>query len=133
MHLLEPQPCRPIFGHKVDIRSPGSQPTKINPYAIPALGEVGADFKSLFSKTVDDLPPDFVDQLDYVITLCAEEVCAIVISKAKRHRCLLPDPAGKDGTDDEQLAHFRNTRNEIHKRLETFPKKLSHVNTDSGS
>lgn len=117
--------AKQVFGNKADIRSAGSQPTKVNPFAIRALNEVGAEFRSLYSKTVDDLPRDFVDQLDYVITLCAEEVCPIIISKAKKLHWPLPDPAGKDGSDDEQMARFRKTRDEIRKRLEAFSKDFS--------
>ena len=117
--------AKQIFGGGADIRSAGSQPTKVNPFAILALNEVGAEFKSLYSKTVDDLPREFVDQLDYVITLCAEEVCPVIISKAKKLHWALPDPAGKDGTDDEQLNRFRTTRDEVRKRLEEFSKDLS--------
>ena len=117
--------AKQIFGSKADIRSAGSQPTKVNPFAIRALNEAGADFRSLYSKTVDDLPREFVDKLDYVITLCAEEVCPIIISKAKKLHWPLPDPAGKDGSDEEQIARFRNTRDEIRKRLEAFSKDFS--------
>ena len=117
--------AKQIFGSKADIRSAGSQPTKVNPFAIRALNEAGAEFRSLYSKTVDDLPREFVDKLDYVITLCAEEVCPIIISKAKKLHWPLPDPAGKDGSDEEQIARFRNTRDEIRKRLEAFSKDFS--------
>ena len=117
--------AKQIFGSKADIRSAGSQPTKVNPFAIRALNEAGAEFRSLYSKTVDDLPREFVDKLDYVITLCADEVCPIIISKAKKLHWPLPDPAGKDGSDEEQIARFRNTRDEIRKRLEAFSKDFS--------
>lgn len=116
--------ARQIFGNKADIRSAGSQPTKVNPFAIRALDEVGAEFRSLHSKTVDDLPRDFVDQLDYVITLCAEEVCPVIIAQAKKIHWPLPDPAGKGGSDEEQLNRFRATRDEIRKRLEVFAQDL---------
>ena len=71
--------AKQIFGSEAVIRSAGSQPTKVNPFAIRALNEAGAEFRSLYCKTVDDLPREFVDKLDYVITLCAEEVCPIII------------------------------------------------------
>lgn len=93
--------------------------------AIRALDEVGAEIRSLYSKTVEDLPSDFIDQLDYVITLCAEEVCPVIISKAKKLHWPLPDPAGKDGNDDEQLSRFSATRDEIRKRLEALSNDLS--------
>jgi arsenate reductase (thioredoxin) len=114
--------AKQVFGDRADIKSAGSQPTKVNPFAARALTEVGADTKSLYSKMVADLPSDFVEHLDYVITLCAEEVCPIIISKAKKLHWPLPDPAGKDGADDEQMARFRSTRDEIRKRLEAFAK-----------
>ena len=117
--------AKQIFSGKAEIRSAGSQPTKVNPFAIRALNEVGAEFRSLYSKTVDDLPPEFVDQLDYVITLCAEEVCPVINSKAKKLHWPLPDPAGKDSTDEEQLSRCRATREEIRKRLEAFSMDLS--------
>jgi arsenate reductase len=116
--------AKQIFGGNADIRSAGSQPTKVNPFAIRTLNEVGAEIRSLYSKTVDNLPREFVDQLDYVIILCAEEVCPVIISEAKKLHWPLPDPAGKDGTDDEHLSRFRATRDEIRKRLEAFSKDL---------
>ena len=117
--------AKQIFGDTADIRSAGSKPTKVNPFAIRVLDEDGADFRSLYSKTVDDLPRDFVDHLNYVITLCAEEVCPVITSKAKKLRWPLLDPAGHDGSDFEQMARFRNTRDEIRERLEAFSKEIS--------
>jgi len=112
--------AKQLFGSKAEIRSAGSQPSKVNPYAIRALGEIGAEFRSLYSKAVDDLPSEFVAGLDYVITLCAEEVCPVIISRAKKLHWPLPDPAGLPGSDDEQLQRFRTTRDEIRRRLEIF-------------
>lgn len=119
--------AKQIFGEKADIRSAGSKPTKVNPYAIQVLHEIGADFRSLYSKTVADLPGEFVDSLDYVVTLCAEEVCPVVIATAKRLHWPLNDPAGKDGTDDEQLARFRTTRDAIQLKLTAFADSLERV------
>ena len=116
--------AKQIFGNNADIRSAGSQPTQVNPFAERALNEVDAEVRSLFSKTVDDLPREFVDQLDYVITLCEEEVCPVVISRAKKLHWPLPDPAGKGGSDEEQMTRFRVARDEIRRRLEAFSKAL---------
>jgi len=116
--------AKQVLGGKAEIFSAGSRPTKLNPFAVRAIGEVGADFRSLWSKSVDDLPKEFVRDLDYVITLCAEEVCPVIISKAKKLHWPLPDPAGHEGSDDEQMTRFRNTRDEIRKRLEIFSKEV---------
>ncbi len=112
--------ARQIFEDEAEIRSAGSQPSKVNPYAVRALSEVGADVRSLYSKSVDDLPFEFVTSLDYVITLCAEEVCPVVISTARRIHWPLPDPAGKNGTEDEQMGRFRETRDIIKLKLVEF-------------
>lgn len=116
--------AKQVFGDKAEIFSAGSHPTKLNPFAVRALDEIGADFKSLWSKSVNDLPKEFVRNLDYVITLCAEEVCPAVISKAKKLHWPLPDPAGHAGNDDDQMARFRYTRDEIRHRLEIFFKEV---------
>ncbi len=116
--------AKQVFGNKAEIHSAGSSPTKVNPFAIRAIGEIGADFSSLWSKSVIDLPKEFVSDLDYVITLCAEEVCPVIISKAKKLHWPLPDPAGHEGSDDEQMVRFRSTRDEIRKRLDNFSKEV---------
>ncbi|MBL8019100.1 MAG: arsenate reductase ArsC [Leptospirales bacterium] len=113
-----------LFAGKAEIASAGSNPSKVNPFAIRALNELGIDITKHTSKSVNDLPPEFVAELDYVITLCAEEVCPVIISKAKKLHWPLPDPAGKGGSDEEQLERFRLTRDEIKKRLEGFGKEV---------
>ena len=116
--------AKQIFTDRFDIRSAGSVPTKVNPFAARALSEVGADYTSLFSKAVTDLPDEFVNTLDYIITLCAEEVCPIIFSKAKKLHWPLPDPAGKDGDDEIQMIRFRNTREDIRKLLVDFSQEI---------
>ena len=115
-----------LFGNKAQIMSAGSQPARVNPFAAEALREVGFDSSSLYSKAVADLPKDFVDSLDYVITLCAEEVCPVILSEARKLHWPLPDPAGRSGTDDEQMETFRATRDEIRRRLVEFESEAVH-------
>lgn len=112
--------ARNLFGDRAEIQSAGSKPSKINPFAVQALREIGIDASKQYSKSVDDLPQDLIASLDYVITLCAEEVCPVILSKATKLHWPLPDPAGKGGSDEEQLNRFRATRDEIRKRLEQW-------------
>ncbi len=112
--------ARQLFLPTVEIASAGSNPSKVNPYAVQALQEIGADTSRLSSKRVDDLPAEFVKGLDVVITLCAEEVCPVIISKAEKLHWPLPDPAGQLGDDATQLARFRETLGLIRPRLEQF-------------
>lgn len=117
--------ARHLFRDRAVVQSAGSQPSKVNPFAARALKELGIDVSKHYSKSVDDMSPDFLDAMDYVITLCAEEVCPILDSKAKKLHWPLPDPAGKGGTDTEQLERFRATRDEITKRLEIFGREMN--------
>lgn len=109
--------ARRILGPDVEVRSAGSRPSAVNPFAVRALQEIGIDISHHESKSVESLDPGFLARLDFVITLCAEEVCPSMVSKAKRLHWALPDPAGQGGTDDEKLERFRRTRDEIRRRL----------------
>lgn len=108
-----------------EIRSAGSVPKQVNPWAIEVLKEVGVDISAHQSKSVEDLSPTFTKNLDYVITLCAEEVCPILPSKtAKKLHWPFPDPAGQGGTKEEELARFRTARDSIERQLQKFKMEL---------
>ena len=95
------------------IFSAGSKPSKVNPLAIRALGELGLDIRSHHSKSVSDIDPKGVDT---VITLCAEEECPVFLGKAHRLHWGLPDP-GSGTTEEEKLQSFRSVRDELKRRL----------------
>ena len=103
---------------QAEIASAGSHPGKLNPYAITVMKELGVDISKHYSKSVDDLDPNFVKELNYVITLCAEEVCPTIISNAKRVHWPFSDPATKEPISDaEVLAKFRVARDGIQEKL----------------
>jgi len=99
------------------IQSAGSRPSRVNPYAIEALKEVGIDATAHTSKAVADIDPATVE---LVITLCAEEVCPAFLGQAERLHWPIPDPASDDPTlsIDDLRARFRGARDEIKQRLE---------------
>ncbi len=101
------------------IQSAGSRPSRVNPYAIEVLAEVGIDATTHTSKSVQDIDPATVD---LVITLCAEEVCPVFLGKAERLHWPIPDPASDDPslTREDLLARFRAGRDEIRRRLEAL-------------
>ena len=47
------------------------------------MDDIGIDIRDQYSKSIDDLDKNFIDNLDYAITLCAEEVCPVFRSKLK--------------------------------------------------
>jgi arsenate reductase len=106
--------ARSLAPASIGISSAGSKPSRLNPFAVKALAELGLDISTHRSKSVDDIPPGDVDA---VITLCAEEVCPVFLGKALRLHWGLPDPAGAGKTDEEQLQAFRDVRDELRRRL----------------
>jgi arsenate reductase (thioredoxin) len=111
--------ARQIFGDAVAVQSAGSEPSRVNPFAIQVMAELGIDLTSHTSKSVQIIEPDGVD---LVITLCAEEVCPVFLSRAPRMHWPLQDPDRKheDLTDEARLQHFRVARDQIRTRLEVL-------------
>jgi arsenate reductase len=111
--------ARALAPRSVKISSAGSQPSRLNPMAVKALAEVGIDISGHWSKSVNDIAPEDVDA---VITLCAEEVCPVFLGKARRVHWGLRDPTGAGRNEAEQLQAFRDVRDELRRRLaQVFP------------
>lgn len=106
--------ARALAPSSVKVSSAGSQPSRLHPLAIQVLAEIGLDISGHSSKGVGDIPPD---EVDTVITLCAEEVCPAWLGKARRLHWGLPDPAHAGATDAERLQAFRGVRDELKRRL----------------
>jgi arsenate reductase len=116
--------ARSMYGAKAVITSAGSKPSRVNPYAIDVMNEIGVDLGSHSSKSVDDVDPANVD---VVITLCAEEVCPVFLGSVKRLHWPIPDPASDDPAlgRDEMLVRFRTARDTIRGKLEAARAELT--------
>jgi arsenate reductase len=103
----------------VKVASAGSTPSRVNPYAIAVMREIGIDLAGQTSKSVDAIEPADVET---VITLCAEEVCPAFLGRATRLHWPIPDPASTDPSigEQEMLGRFRAARDEIQRRLESL-------------
>lgn len=111
-----------------EVRSAGSRPGKLNPFATKVMSEVGLDISNQHSKSIDDLPADFVESIDYLITLCAEEVCPVMTApRAKKMHWPFRDPASKEILPElESLKLFREVRDQIKDRLTEFQREIRH-------
>ena len=114
-----------LFGSEAEIQSAGSRPSgRVQPWAVNVLAEHGIDITKQFSKSYEEISPAFAMSLDYVITLCAEEICpAGLFPKAKRIHWPIPDPAS--APEAEKASAFRDARDEIKKRLIEFKASLA--------
>ena len=113
--------AKSILGSSHNIQSAGSEPSgTVHSNAILALSEIGIDATSHYSKSIDQLDSNYIDNLDYVITLCAEEVCPVLNSEAIKLHLLNEDPA--DETLDEKglMVAFNLTRDNLKKMIEEF-------------
>lgn len=110
---------RMIFGDRVPVMSAGSEPSKVNPYAIEVMRELGVDLTTHHSKSVQTINPA---EVDTVITLCAEEVCPLFLGKARRLHWPIPDPASKDPAieREEMLTRFRTARDTLREMIQNF-------------
>jgi arsenate reductase len=111
--------ARQLFGNDVRVQSAGSEPSRVNPYAIRAMADIGIDISAQSSKSVEMIDPASVD---LVVTLCAEEVCPAFLGKVERMHWPLPDPDRKQEelSDEDRLQHFRVARDQIQGRLEVL-------------
>ena len=111
--------ARDLFGDAVRVQSAGSSPSRVNPFAIAAMAELGVDLQTHTSKPVQSIDPDSVE---LVITLCGEEVCPALLSSAPRMRWPVQDPdrEHEDLSDEERLQRFRVARDQIRARLEVL-------------
>ena len=114
--------AKSIFSTKAMIESAGSEPSgNVQPWAIEVLKENGIDISKNFSKSYEQLNPEFIDNLDYVITLCVEEVCPMMVSNATRLHWPINDPAKVPENQKQQA--FRQARDEIKSKLLQFFKE----------
>ncbi len=111
--------ARKLLGDRARIQSAGTRPSRVNPYAIEVMAEVGVDLAGQASKSVQDIDPTTVDT---VITLCAEEVCPVFLGKARRMHWPIQDPASDAPalSRDQMLDRFRVAREQIRGRMEVL-------------
>jgi arsenate reductase len=110
---------RMIFKDHIPVMSAGSEPSRVSPYAIEVMRELGVDLSTHHSKSVQTIDPATVGT---VITLCAEEVCPMFLGEARRLHWPTPDPASTDPSIpfEEMLKRFRTARDTIRGMLERF-------------
>jgi arsenate reductase len=103
---------RDRYGDQYEVRSAGTEPGGVNPFAIEVMDEVGIDLSGHTSDPVDayvDTPHDIV------VTVCddAAERCPFVSARKQNLHRGFDDPSAVMGTDEEKRAAFRRVRDEL--------------------
>ena len=103
-------------GDRFEVFSAGTEATMLRPLAIRAMQEIGIDIAGQQSKTLER----YLDQpFDQVITVCdqANEACPVFFGARERLHWSFPDPSRATGSEDEQLAVYRQVRDAIRQRI----------------
>jgi arsenate reductase len=113
---------RHIAGDQFEVFSAGTRPAGLNPNAVTAMEEIGIDIAGNRSKSV----VEFTGQhFDFVFTVCdnAKEACPVFPGQSQRLHESFVDPAAAPA--DQQLAVFRDVRDQIAARLRRFVREAS--------
>ena len=109
---------RQLGGSRFAVHSAGTEATHVRPRAIRAMREIGIDISKQESKTLDRY---LGEPFDAVITVCdqANETCPVFVGAKERLHWSFPDPSQATGTDEQQLAVYREVRDAIRGRIES--------------
>ena len=113
--------AKAMLNQEHQIQSAGSIPSgTVHLGAIACMESIGIDISQHYSKSIDELDAEFMNNLDYVITLCAEEVCPVLPVSAKSLHWMHPDPVNPTYDKTQEAEAFENTRESIFKLLKKF-------------
>ncbi|MBO0418829.1 arsenate reductase (thioredoxin) [Vagococcus fluvialis] len=99
-----------------EVRSAGIEAHGINPRAVKIMNEINIDISQNKSEIIDI---DYLNSSDLVITLCGDALdnCPVIPKNVEHQHWGLEDPAKATGTEGEIMAMFRETREEIERRI----------------
>lgn len=103
---------RAMYGNKYETYSAGTEVTRVNPYVIKSMAEVGIDLGSHSSKHLNQFLREY---FDYVVTVCdnAKEACPYFSNAKQRIHKSFPDPSKFTGSEEEILVGVAKVREEI--------------------
>src|SRR5215471_11769416 len=103
---------RHLGNDQFEVFSAGTEVTFVRPPAIKVMAEIGIDISQQQSKTLDRY---LGEPFDEVITVCdtAAEACPVFTGAKARLHWSFPDPSKAAGSEDEQLAVYRQVRDDI--------------------
>jgi arsenate reductase len=122
---------RHFYGERYEVFSAGSNPTQVHPLAIKIMAEIGIDVSMQVSKSIEEFRNKDIDVVVSVCSSSAKVICSLCSSPILMGRpeivsTTLPrakhylhhgfsDPSEVDGSDEEKIAAFRRTRDDIKK------------------
>jgi arsenate reductase len=111
---------RELDGESFEVYSAGLEPHGVHPKTITVMEEAGIDMSQHRSKHLDEYRGQI--DFDYLITVCgnADERCPFFPGMGQRLHWPFQDPAGFEGSEEEQLAFFRKVRDQIKNHIQNW-------------
>lgn len=111
---------RELGGDGFAVYSAGLEPHDVNPNTIKVMEELGIDMSSHRSKSLDEYMGKI--DFDYLITVCsnADKRCPYFPGMGTRLHWPFEDPAAFEGPEDEKLDVFRQTRDQIRDKIQSW-------------
>ncbi len=108
--------ARKLGGSLLEVQSAGIEAHGKNPRAIAVMQEEDIDIAGQESIKLSD---ELLQWADMVITVCghADEYCPVLPSGTSKIHWPLDDPAKATGTEEEIMAVFRDSRDDIKCRV----------------
>lgn len=115
--------ARALAGACHEIQSAGIEAHGKNPRAIAVMAEAGQDISGQESTMLTDA---MITGADIVVTVCgnADENCPVLPAGTRKEHWPLEDPAGATGTEDQIMAVFRDSRDDIRRRVADLLERL---------
>ena len=106
-----------------EVQSAGIEAHGKNPRAIAVMREAGQDIAGQESTV---LTREMIAEADIVVTVCgnADENCPVLPEGTLKEHWPLDDPAKATGIEDEIMAVFRESRDDIRQRVTQLLKRL---------
>lgn len=116
--------ARRLAGPGFEVQSAGIEAHGKNPRAIRIMREAGVDISSQASTRVTE---DMIAAADFVVTVCghADAHCPTLPAGLRKEHWPLPDPAKAAGSEEEIMAVFRASRDDIRRRVEDLLGRLA--------
>jgi arsenate reductase (thioredoxin) len=105
-----------LGGDWLTAQSAGIESHGQNPRAIEVMREAGVDISQQESTRLTD---ELLASADYLITVCghADENCPVLPAGIRKEHWPLNDPAKATGSEGEIMSAFRESRDDIRRRV----------------
>ncbi len=117
--------ARHLGSDLAEVESAGIEAHGKNPRAIRVMAEAGVDISGQESTRVTD---EMIRGADIVVTVCghADEYCPALPAGVTKIHWPLSDPAKATGSEEEIMAVFRATRDEVKARVTALLDGIRH-------